>query len=466
MNEQEMTVKHRLRDRLTGSPLVKALMVAFLILLLQIPVAQVEGLIWERANRYDSVVAEITDKWGGEQSLTGPLLIIPIETKLKSTGGEYSSGYTKRRHLLVTPSTLDATVNMESEVRYRGIYEVPLYQAKVGLKGQFNMQEALASLQPQDRVLWEEAVLSLEVGDVRAVQSPLSMEWNGMPLVPQPGTKMKHSNGIHARLLGKSPDGFAEEMPEFEQAVPFKASLVLNGSRGLYVSPLGQESRVEITGNWSDPSFQGDWLPTRRSIDENGFSSAWSIPFLAKGLPASWLSDQPLWTQDTLPSVGVAAPQYTGTYQTIERSVKYAILFLTCTFACLWLFEMLSGTPIHAMQYLFTGLTLCLFYLLFLSLSEHLGVWLSCIVASSAVVFQLGWYCSYFSGNRYRTMGLVVMLIVLYGYLMSLLQEQDFALLYGSIGLFLLLAIGMFATRHVDWYKLSEVRLKANQLST
>ncbi|OZG74717.1 cell envelope integrity protein CreD [Hahella sp. CCB-MM4] len=455
MSEQDKALKHRFRERLTGSPLAKALMVAFLILLLQIPVSQVEDLIWERANRYDSVVSEITDKWGGEQSLTGPLLIIPIESKIKSAGGEYASGYTKRRYLMVTPSSLDVSVNMESEVRYRGIYEVPLYQARAELSGQFEVQEALSSLDPQDKVLWDEAVLSIALGDVRAVQSPLTLEWNGLPLSPQPGTRMANSEGIHARLSGGVPD--------LETRIPFRASLVLNGSRGLYITPIGQESQVEITGNWSDPSFQGDWLPTRRDIDEAGFSGSWNIPFLAKGLPASWMFDQPSWTQDTLPSVGVMAPQYTGNYQTIERSVKYAVLFLACTFACLWLFEVLSGVPIHAIQYLFTGLTLCLFYLLFLSLSEHIGVWLSYIIASSAVVCQLGWYCSYFSGNRYRTLALVVMLVVLYGYLLSLLQEQDFALLYGSFGLFVLLAIGMFATRKVDWYRLTELRLQSGR---
>ncbi|ABC27859.1 Inner membrane protein involved in colicin E2 resistance [Hahella chejuensis KCTC 2396] len=429
------------------SPLGKALMIGALILILQIPIMEINGLIGERSVRYHNVVTEITEKWGGEQTVNGPFLVVPVDTMSRSADLENPSKQVVRTHyLMMTPTFLHAKFKVVSDSRYRGIYEAPLYHTDADLKGAFDLRPQMAELTENQALRLKDAYLSVAIGDVKAIQSPIKFLWNEHEAAPSPGGAMADVDGVHVRLPVGS---ISTEAPN-----DFNLAIRLKGAQALYVSPVGQESNIEINGDWNDPSFQGDWLPVERKLEQDAFYAKWDIPFLAKGAPASWTGSAPALLNHVSPLVGVSRPAAGAGYQEISRSVKYALLFLTCTFACLWLFEIISGVRIHVMQYLFTGLTLCLFYLLFLSLSEHVGTWAAYLIACGAVIGQVGWYAGQFIRRRKLTIAFITLLIVLYGYLLSLLNEQDMALLYGSLGLFIILGAAMFATRKIDWYNL------------
>ena len=221
------------------------------------------------------------------------------------------------------------------------------------------------------------------------------------------------------------------------------------------MAPLGKDSLLKVTAPWPDPSFQGKWLPTSRKIDAGGFSAQWQIPYLGRNFPQQTREFSSTDENISNSLVGVDLITPVDSYRMTERSIKYETLFLVLTFAVIWLMEVLAKLRVHVVQYLFIGAGLCLFYLLELSLSEHLGFYWAYVVATLAIVSVVSAY-SYFvlqTGKRATIIG--VMLTGLYAYLFTLLQEQNYSLLIGSISLFVMLSAVMFITRNIDWYKLA-----------
>ena len=266
-----------------------------------------------------------------------------------------------------------------------------------------------------------------------------------MDSLPGAGEFGGNEQGIHIKLRDKlNGDNF-----------DFSVSLEINGSLGVFFAPLGRDTEVQISSNWRSPSFQGAWLPTNRTVTNDGFRATWNIPFLSRNYPQNWRrrSDLQQAVSSSLFGVNVISP--VDHYRMSQRSVKYQILFLLLTFATLWLFEVLSKVRIHPVQYLFVGAAMCLFYLLELSLAEHCGFVLAYIIASAAVIVLITLYSAAMlkTSGRAGIVGLVV--TVLYVYLYVLLMIEDYALLAGSIGVFVALAIIMFLTRKVDWYSLT-----------
>ena len=257
---------------------------------------------------------------------------------------------------------------------------------------------------------------------------------------------------------------------------------MLNGSEAFYLAAVGKETTLEATSDWPDPSFQGAWLPVTREVGADGFAARWSVPFLGRNTPSAWIAaaQQPAPTpgphavavataagmmERALPYPVIAAPADAvgqasfgvhlatpvDTYRMAERSAKYASLFLVLTFGTLWLFEVLAGVRLHAVQYLLVGGAMCLFYLLETSLAEHVGFGPAYVLASVGVVGLIAAYAMAVLQRAGRAAIVGGILVVLYGYLYVLLTNQDYALLAGSLGLFAALGAVMFLTRRVDW---------------
>jgi len=231
--------------------------------------------------------------------------------------------------------------------------------------------------------------------------------------------------------------------------------LSLHGSGELSIAPVGSQTRFDIESNWTEPSFQGNWLPAERKVTEDGFEAHWSVQLLGRNYPQNWVGRDLYADQIERSFVGVRFLAPIDHYRMAFRSVKYEILFLILIFMTLWLFEVLSDTRIHAIQYIFVGAAMCLFYLLELSLAEHLGfVWAYGIAGLLVCALIVG-----YSRAVLKTTGRASMvggvLAMLYVYLYMLLVNQDYALLAGSLGLFVALAVVMYLTRNVDWHALS-----------
>ncbi len=426
------------------SPILRAAVIGVLILLLLVPLAMVGVLVGERETTRMTVEREVAEKWGGQQALVGPILSVPYRYRTQGPSGEVLTHVAFARFL---PSVLDIEGEVRPEIRYRGIYEVVLYDVGLKWSGEFTRPDLGRWKIPQEDVLWDEAVLVVGIPDLRGIKRAIVANWGEETLSFQPGNGGVSlcASGIHARLPRLEPA--ASSGP-----VRFSFELRLNGSRELLFAPLGKETRLKLSSSWPSPSFTGQFLPESREVTADGFSAEWNISYLTRPFPQEWRESE-------VPSellgqwmAGVTFFQPVDSYAKTGRTTKYGVLFLFMTFAVYFLFEILGRLRIHPFQYLLVGFALCLFYLLLLSLSEHLGFGKAYLLASAATVGLIAAYSGSVLGSFWRAAAIGAGLSGLYSYLYVLLQLEDYALLLGSLGLFALLAAAMALTRRVDWY--------------
>jgi inner membrane protein len=427
------------------SQFARMLLIGFLLLLLQIPVLTMYGLVKERERTRQEAVEEVTGKWGRTQTVIGPVLEVPyVDRWVEQTesGGRVQRATVRRAHFLPEMLEIDGTI--ETETRYRGIFAVPVYRMSAQLRGQIP-RPGFPGVAPGD-VRWERARLVILISDLRAIQNQATLEWNGeeLPFVSGAGVFGDTRSGIHVPL----------EERHFEADAGFRVQLELNGSTGAFFAPLGETTDVTIRSNWEDPSFQGNWLPADHEVTAAGFEAHWSIPSLGRNYPQSWTRGAVSAEMLEASRFGVDLLTPVDHYRMAERALKYEILFLFLTFLLLWLIEILARVRIHWIQYLLVGAALCLFYLLQLSLSEHIGFLAAYVLASAAVVVLIASYGVAVLKGRKRAVLLGTAVAILYAYLFVLLNNQDYALLVGSVGLFVILAGVMFLTRRIDWYNL------------
>ncbi len=429
--------------RFRDSVLYRVVGTGFLVLLLQIPVGLIAHTIDERRLTKDAAVAEVTRTWGGSQELAGPILTVPsIERWLDAKGKPQQR--TVVRHFL--PRTLSVRGRAETEVRRRGIFDVPLFVAQVRIEGAFVLPDASQFASRTEDILWQRATLSYGIADPKAIRacSPLSLDARRVAFEPGPGAADFLGSGLHAPLPGPGRPG---------TVLPFAFDLTLGGSGRLAVVPVGDETVVALASPWRDPSFDGAWLPIERRVGVEGFEATWRVLNLGRNFPSSWVAAEVDRPRLSAASFGVTLLSPVDTYRTNERAVKYQLLFLGLTFLGFTLFELLAPVRVHPFQYLLVGLALCLFYLLLLSLSEQIGFSRAYGMAAALVVALVTTYVRFVLGKGSRAAGIGGFLCALYGFLFVLLQIQDYALLVGSLGLFVVLAAVMWFTRRVNWYE-------------
>ncbi len=439
-----MSTPASLLDSFRNSPLLKAAAIGLLLLLLQIPILLIYGLLEDRDRTRQAAVREVADKWGGPQHVVGPFLVVPyryFQTVKDNDGVEEVRRFQSLATFL--PEALRIEGTLDGEKLYRGIYEVPVYSGDVTLAGAFAQPDFSRWDIAREDILWDAAQIVVEVSDARAVQNAATLQWgeNRIPFEPGAGEHVSQRAAVHAPLPGAvEGDG-----------IDFTIALSLNGSSELRFAPLGKETTVELAADWADPSFQGAWLPADREVSPAGFTASWSIPYLGRNYPQSWtgsIQENVL----TLSLFGVDLITPVDAYRQSERSIKYEVLFLALTFTPLWLFEVVGGLRLHFIQYGLIGLALCLFFLLELSLAEHIGFEAAYVLAAGMIV---GLVCFY-GAAAFRSFGRAALVGGLmagfYGFLFILIRLQDYALVVGALGLFVLLGALMWATRKIDWF--------------
>jgi inner membrane protein len=435
----------QLASTIRGSQVLRLLSVGFLALLLQIPIGMIGRLVSERQERRQGAVAEVSSKWGRSQAVTGPALVVPYTHRWTETaaGGQQITR-TETRNAVFLPDQLTARGSLDSEIRNRGIFSIPVYRLDLTVEGEFARPSFSELGVEPAAVAWERAHLALGISDARAIQEQTAVSWNDkrVSFLPGTGAFTDGGTGIHAVV------GAAEGMERFRFSFP----LSLNGSVGVSLTPFGQNTLVELQSDSGNPSFQGSWLPVERSVSEAAFRAKWSIPFLGRSYPQAWRADVAMLEAINGSRFGVELVNPVDHYRMAERSVKYAGLFILLTFATVWLIEVLAGVRVHPIQYLMLGGALCLFYLLELSLSEHLGFPSAYAIASVSVIGMVGAYSLVVLHRIGHALVVGAGVALLFGYLYILLMNEDYALLIGSVGLFVILAAIMYATRRVDWY--------------
>ncbi len=437
-----------------GSPAVKFVLIGLLSFLLLVPSIFVWVLVEERAHRAKDVAREIARSWGGTQEINGPYLVIPFTETYTTGSGEDFETMTVRRTAVLFPERLTVGGDVAVEERKKSIYTLPVYNARLDLGGTF-------AAPPEDMfeprhggtidVAADKAVVVVGIRDVRALKSEVALALAGTGAVPfEPGLgplaakldrNPRRSSGPSGINAGVSPT-------VWRNGFTFDVKLQLNGSTAIYVAPAGQTTKVSVQSDWPHPGFTGAFLPETRTINSSGFDAAWTIPYLARGIPKVMETNH-LPLQDKL--LGVKFVEPVNFYQTISRSLKYAIGFISLTFLAVFVLEMRSGWRFHWIQYALVGLALIIFYVMLLAFAEHVGYALAYLIAAGAATLLNAIYIG--TSLKSRLAGLVMLAVLgsIFGVLFALMQEQDYALLIGSVIAFVALAITMFVTQRIDW---------------
>jgi len=440
----------------------KIALIGIVALLLQIPVEMIRSLVAERKQARDGVIAEIARGSSEAQRIVGPVLYVPWtrrSAEATTTTDEGGHSRTVRRekiergHVALLPATLSVEGNIDLQQKHRGIYTAQVYTLNATLRGSFALPPDLGMPEGPGTLVWGRALLVLGIQDTRGIRESVKLEWDsGQPTLYPGGVDAAGApNGIHADL------GFlpANKNPVARE---FRITLSLLGTERLDIVPVGAATTVTLASAWPHPSFTGRILPDAGTkVSSEGFAAQWHTSHFATNL--AQLHQRCVQSRQcdafNQHSLTVSFVQPVDLYQTVERSVKYGFLFIGLTFAAFFLFEVLKRLAIHPVQYALVGLALAIFFLLLISLSEHLGFAAAYAIASASCVVLNGYYVSHVlkSWRRGTLFGLA--LSALYGLLYVLLRLEDHALLMGSLLVFACIASAMIATRRIDWYSLA-----------
>jgi inner membrane protein len=433
--------------------LQKGLAISGLACVILIALFMVSGVIDDRQKYRDAAVRSIEGSYAGTQILIGPVLVRPY-TQIVETTEITDKGVKKtnvrRQELTATsfPREFNVGGAMLPSQRRHGLYSVEVYELRGQLKGRFD----LADPRTEGTVVWGEPYLALSVTDVRGIV--------GTPKVLVNDTE-------ETMLQGVPPTGGWQPnlqvplhgMSNLKGHLNFAIDLNLAGTETLSVAPVGDSNRLDIQSNWRSPLFGGQFLPRTRDVAASGFRAVWEVPSLASATQVQ-LEANPMKEVDLM---SVSLTTLVDPYTLGNRAVKYGILFVALTFGGFFIFELMKELPIHPIQYLLVGFGLAIFFLLLVSFSEHMVFGIAYLIASIACICLLTFYLSYVLRSSERGLGFGALLTSFYAAIYGLLLSEDNALILGSLMMFVLLAVVMFVTRNVDWYKGVTGKLERNQ---
>lgn len=421
--------------------LIKGFIMGFLILVLMIPTLFVSNLVYERKQRQHQIVEEVSSKWSNAQLITGPYIYIP-----------YTDTSGVSRHFIALPESLSVNGKLEHRIRKRSIYNVLLYTAALKHSGSFNIKI------PADinagRVMWKDAQICFGLSDYRGIEERVTVNFGGKEYELAPGLPVESisKKGLSAHV-DLSPASMNTD-------IEFGMRSKLKGSEDLKFVPLAGNSTFVLESSWPSPSFTGSLVPSEHRITDSGFAANWK--FNKANLPFSTTLRE---NQSAINDInfGVTLIQPADQYAKTERSVKYAILFIGLTFGIFFIVEITRKKQVHPLQYVLIGLALVIFYTLLLSISEFIPFDLAYLMSAIAVVTMITLYSKQLFNSNQASLITGGSLALQYGFIFVLIRLEDTALLVGSIGLFIVLAVVMYASRNIDWYSAREKTMTTHE---
>ena len=444
---------------LTRGALPRLLLLGLLTLLLTIPLTMVNWVLSDRTGRQWEVESLIAEQWGAAQTIAGPVVRVPYIEIVTSTRNNETVQQERRHMLEFLPETLTVDAQLAIEERAKGPYVIPVYGAELAINARLAQPDFAALGIEPSRILWNEAVISMAIADPSALRgATLRIGDTALEIEPGFAPGVSDVGGFHARLKALGSNGFGAGRD-------LTLSLSFNGMTALSVLPLGEQTSVHIAGNWPHPNFAGSFLPVERTVSHTGFDATWEIASLARSLPntkidGSIVADAMFNYAGDRFGVELATP--VDVYAQVDRVLKYGILVIGLTFASIFVIGVLRDVRAHTVQYLLVGGSLVLFYLMLLALAEHMPFVFAYAIAS---LLDLAAVSLYVGRTVSRGAGLTVALLLatVRGFMYLLLQEEDFSLLIGSVGLFVALAVVMYATRNADWYRIGTNRTSGSR---
>lgn len=424
-----------------SSVVLKMLTICILVLILLIPSSMVENLIRERQYLKDLAIDEVSSSWGLEQRISGPVVSVPYLEFGKEPDGTVKR-YKKWAHFL--PESINIDGEIIPQKKYRGIYVIMLYNAKLGINGNFKFPDPeLLGIDPMN-VLYNESVLSIGISDLKGLKESVRFKVNEREYTFNPGVPVKDifDTGL----------SFPIRLDSLTEDYNFSYMLDLNGSTSINFEPFGKDNHVTLHSKWGSPSFQGAFLPdpSGTNISENEFKSEWKVLHLNRNYAQAGIGSYI--GSHSRSDFGVRLMLPVNEYSKIERSIKYCTMFIVITFVAFFFVEIINKKKIHPIQYLLVGMALCVFYVLLLSISEHVAFNWAYLIGSVLTVLLLTYYVFFIFKNTKLTVLFSVVLSGLYFFYFTLLQSENYSLLLGSVGVFSIMSVVLFLTRKVDWY--------------
>jgi len=462
---QPQNLLDRFNKWIQESIMIKLFSIGFLIIILLIPASWIEEMIVERQQRAGQVIQEVADKWSGNQSVSGPILVIPYrKQEIIDRGKEGKEIKETIEKAFFLPGQLDIIGDVKPEILHRGIFDAVVYESGLQIKASFSKPDFKNLSIPEDMVLWTGAHMIFGITDLRGISDHPSFIVSEKAFVPEPSSNV----GVSVRSSTRSENtGYSNEEKKsvvsssgivtklnWENAESFNGNvnikLKLKGSNRLDFVPVGKTTNVKLTGQWSNPSFDGEFLPAVRIISEEGFSATWKVLHFNRPFAQQWAdNNQELSGAD----FGVKLLIPVDQYQKSIRTSKYGVLVILLTFIALFLIEITQKVRIHPFQYILIGAALIIYYTLLLSFSEHVGYNIAYVVSSIATVMLVGMYSTTFLPNKGLTVLFSLLLIIFYLFIFIIILQQDFSLLLGSIGLFVIVSFLMYFSRRISWYR-------------
>ncbi|MFS4467131.1 cell envelope integrity protein CreD [Maribacter sp. 2210JD10-5] len=438
----------------------RMLMIGFLILVLLIPLIYIKELIRERSERQQDVVFEVGNLWGTEVLLMGPILKVPYKTYSESTkiDSETKKSIVERKthmnYAYFLPNNLIIDANVDAIKKERGIYETSVFSSEMVFKGNFDIPDfGQKDILPED-VVWEKASIIIKSSNLKGIKNQIEMQLGDSKIsfLPRYRQQQNQSYGPNYVSMHELESPFLSEgaLPKLGP-IGFNTAITINGSSKIRFVPVGKNTELHMSSNWKDPSFTGNFLPeedAEKSVTEDGFVANWKVLQINRQFEQSFFNILPDLKEF---SFGTELLVPVDEYQKSERSAKYGYLVIALTFLVFFLIQTISKINIHSFQYLMIGIALLMFYTLLISISEHQNFLKAYVIASAAVVGLITLYSKSILKHRKFILLIFGSLTALYSFIFVIIQLESYALLVGSIGLFAILAMVMYASRKIDW---------------
>ncbi|XMO87166.1 cell envelope integrity protein CreD [Algibacter sp. AS12] len=448
-NLQQNKFGHWLKTSITA----RMLMVGFLVIILLVPLSYINSLINERAFRQKDVVNEINKKWGNDVLVYGPVLKLPYKTYSETkTFNEKTKTYFKEtqthiKYAYIFPEHLNATVDVNSKTLKRGNFESAVFTTTMDFTGNYIPVDLTAKGIKQEDVVWNDSSIIIKTSNLKGIKSEVQIKLEDKAYSFE--TNFNQNNNSRLDVLESAL--IKNETLLKTKNMPFSFSMTFNGSRQIELIPIGKTTTMHMNSNWADPSFMGNYLPNdeTKSITKDGFKADWKILHINRAFSQQHLKSIPKLSQFAF---GTKFMVMVDEYQKSERSAKYGFLVIGLTFLVFFLIQTLSKINIHPFQYLMIGLALTMFYTLLVSISEHSNFLKAYVIAGTSVIVLITLYSKSILKTFKFPLFIGLSLTGLYAFIYVIIQLENYALLVGSIGLFLILAIVMFVSRKIDWH--------------
>lgn len=441
--------KSKLSNWMRNSITARMMVVGFLLLVLLIPLEFVKSLIAERAQRQEEVVREINEKWGNEVLLSGPIVKIPYkvfyEDKIfnEKSNSYYSKKTEKVENAYFFPEVLNITSQVDTKPLNRSIYESVVYTADIDVNGNLPVIDFSETDISAENIMWEKATVLLKTSNLKGIKTTLAVNLASEQLLMTPQYSQEYLNTIQSNHISNAREIFSAPRP-------FSFNIKINGSESLKFMPIGKETNATMKSNWHSPSFDGNYLPedTNKEISQDGFTASWRVLQINRQFEQSFFGRLPNLSASAF-GTNLIIP--VDEYQKSERSAKYGFMVIGLTLLVFLLIQLVSKIYIHPFQYVMIGLALIMFYTLLISISEHSNFFRAYLIAAFSVLALITVYSrAILQGFKFPLL-ICASLASLYGFIYVIIQLENYALLVGSIGLFLILAIIMFASGRIDW---------------